>query len=128
MTISWLPFVALMKEEGSTRPCPQCGAPVPEDAWNCPACQINLYWAQQHAGELRGLRQARGSAVPPETPDFLVESSRRVRGRGSGQVADGKVRALARQLLERTFFRQRTEGPGTPEGQPGTDLDRSSGQ
>jgi len=117
-----------MKQEGSISLCPQCGAPVPEDAWNCPACQINLYWAQQHAGELRSLREARGSAAPPETPGFLVESSRRVRGRSSGQAADGKVRALARQLLERTFFKQRRGELRAPEGQPGADVDGSSGQ
>ena len=128
MTISWLPFVALMNEESPTSLCPQCGAAVPREAWNCPACQINLYWAQQHAGELRSLREARGSATPPETPGFLVESSRRVRGRGSSPAADGKVRALARQLLERTFFRQRTEASPAPEGQPRRDVDGSSEQ
>jgi hypothetical protein len=27
--------------------CPQCGADTPEGAWNCPSCQVTLYWAHE---------------------------------------------------------------------------------
>lgn len=58
--------------------CPQCGVPNEDDAKNCRGCRVNLYWAFQHYQELASIREADRLAPQPETPSFLIETSRRV--------------------------------------------------
>lgn len=60
--------------------CPQCGATNEDDAKNCQGCRINLYWAFQHYEELATIREAHRLAAHPETPSFLVETSKRIDG------------------------------------------------
>jgi hypothetical protein len=58
--------------------CPQCGTGNEEDVKNCRRCRINLYWAFQHYEELAAIREANKLAPRPETPSFLVETSRKI--------------------------------------------------
>ncbi len=58
--------------------CPQCGTINEDDVKNCKACRINMYWAFQHHEELAAIRQANVLASRPETPPFLIETSRRI--------------------------------------------------
>lgn len=81
--------------------CPQCGADVPEDAWNCPACRINLYWAHQHFEELAHIRTRQGLRRRPDTPPFLIavherELAERARRGGNAMT---KVRQVARRVM-----------------------------
>lgn len=58
--------------------CPQCGTINEDDVKNCRGCCINLYWAFQHYEELAAIREANRLAIRPETPSFLVETSKRI--------------------------------------------------
>ena len=58
--------------------CPQCGAVNDDDAKNCKACRINLYWAFQHYQELASLRQNNQLPPRPESASFLVETSKKI--------------------------------------------------
>lgn len=58
--------------------CPQCGLENEDDVKNCRGCRVNMYWAFQHYRELATIREAARLAAQPETPSFLVETSRRV--------------------------------------------------
>ena len=58
--------------------CPKCGAANEDDAKNCRACCINLYWAFQHYEELTTIRQANRLASHQETPAFLLDTSKRI--------------------------------------------------
>ena len=58
--------------------CPQCGTLNEDDAKNCKACRVNLYWAFQHYEELAALREANKLASRPETASFLIETSKRI--------------------------------------------------
>ena len=58
--------------------CPQCGTINEDDVKNCKGCRINMYWAVQHYEELAALRQANSLASHPESPPFLLETSKRI--------------------------------------------------
>ena len=58
--------------------CPQCGTINEDDAKNCKACRINLYWAFQHYEELAAIRKANDLAARPETATFLIETSKKI--------------------------------------------------
>ncbi|HEY6411193.1 MAG TPA: hypothetical protein VIY29_27355 [Ktedonobacteraceae bacterium] len=58
--------------------CPQCGSTNEDDAKNCSACRVNLYWAFQHYEELARLRQANKLSSRPESAPFLVETSKKI--------------------------------------------------
>ena len=58
--------------------CPQCGTMNEDDVKNCARCRVNLYWAFQHSEELAAIREANQLAPRPETPRFLIETSKRV--------------------------------------------------
>ena len=58
--------------------CPQCGTQNEDDAKNCQGCRVNLYWAFQHYDELAALREANRLAPKPDSPSFLVETSKRI--------------------------------------------------
>jgi hypothetical protein len=81
--------------------CPQCGAEAPEDAWNCPACRINLYWAHQHFDELSQIRARQGLESHASTPPFLVTvHERALTDRAPrGGNAMNKVRQIARRVM-----------------------------
>ena len=81
--------------------CPQCGTDVPEDAWNCPSCRINLYWAHQHYEELARIRAQQGLDTGASTPSFLVAVSKRELNdrAGRGLNVMNKVRTIARRVM-----------------------------
>jgi hypothetical protein len=81
--------------------CPQCGAEVPEDAWNCPSCRINLYWAHLHYEELARIRTQQGLDTHASTPSFLVAVSQRelTDRAGRGLNVMNKVRTIARRVM-----------------------------
>lgn len=54
--------------------CPQCGAEVPDEEWNCPQCRINVYWASQHYSDLARIRRRLGLASAADTPSFLRQA------------------------------------------------------
>ncbi len=58
--------------------CPQCGITNEDDIKNCKGCRVNMYWAFQHYEELSAIRQADKLASRPETPTFLIETSKRI--------------------------------------------------
>ncbi len=58
--------------------CPQCGTANEDDIKNCKGCRINMYWAFQHFDELVAIREANKLASRPETPPFLIDSSKRI--------------------------------------------------
>ena len=58
--------------------CPKCRTVNEDDAKNCRACRINLYWAFQHYEELLTIRQASQVASHQETPSFLLDTSIRI--------------------------------------------------
>lgn len=58
--------------------CPQCRTSNKEDVKNCRECCINLYWAFQHYEELAQIRQTNKLAPRPETPEFLVKTSKTI--------------------------------------------------
>jgi len=58
--------------------CPQCGLANENDVKNCCRCRVNMYWAYQHYQELASLREAVRLDPQPETPSFLIDTSKRV--------------------------------------------------
>jgi hypothetical protein len=58
--------------------CPQCGTTNDDDVKNCRGCRVNMYWAYQHYEELAAIREANKLAPRPETPPFLIETSKRI--------------------------------------------------
>ncbi len=58
--------------------CPQCGTSNEDAVKNCQGCRVNLYWAFQHYEELAALREATRIALRPQTPAFLIETSKRI--------------------------------------------------
>jgi hypothetical protein len=58
--------------------CPQCKATNEDDVKNCKRCRVNLYWAFQHYEELATIQQANELVAHPETPSFLIETSKRI--------------------------------------------------
>jgi hypothetical protein len=81
--------------------CPQCGAETPDDAWNCVACRINLYWAHQHYAELAHIREQQGAGVVTTTPPFLVVAHQRELSERAERGLGGmnKVREIARRVM-----------------------------
>ena len=83
--------------------CPQCGAEIPEEEWNCVSCRMNVYWASQHYENLSDIRQRQGLPDAAQTPGFLVRAhatamdERALRG---GRV-EHKVRQIARLAMRR---------------------------
>jgi hypothetical protein len=90
--------------------CPRCGAAAPDDAWNCPRCRINLYWAIQHLDGLAEIREDLGLPERSPSPPFLVQAHRDAmddRARRATPV-DNKVRVAARKVM-----RRKTSGDGS---------------
>jgi len=58
--------------------CPQCGTMNEDDVKNCRGCRVNMYWAFQHYEELAAIRAMRKLATRPETPSFLITTSKRI--------------------------------------------------
>ncbi|GAC1447919.1 MAG: hypothetical protein PVSMB4_04230 [Ktedonobacterales bacterium] len=81
--------------------CPQCDAEVPDGAWNCSICSVNLYWASQHQAELTHLRERQGLSTPPSTPPFLRNVHKRALDERAahGGNTENKVRAIARRVM-----------------------------
>jgi hypothetical protein len=83
--------------------CPQCGAEVPDQEWNCGSCRINVYWASQHYDELARIRRRQGVEAGASTPPFLLEthqSAMEERAAGGGRV-EHRVRRIARLVMGR---------------------------
>lgn len=93
--------------------CPNCGAEAPADAWNCPACRMNLYWAVQHYDGLAELRGEQGRPEHAASPSFLVTAHRHAMDERArhGAPPENKVRATARKLMQRK--RAEAEPPGS---------------
>jgi len=87
--------------------CPQCDADAPEDAWNCPSCRINLYWATQHYDVLAQLRERRGLPGGASSPAFLLASHKQAMAEreARGAPRESKVRAVARKVMRRGAVR-----------------------
>jgi hypothetical protein len=81
--------------------CRQCGAEVPDQEWNCPACRINVYWAYQHLDDLTEVRGRSGLAARPNTPSFLLSCSKHALEERAARVAriPSKVREIARRAM-----------------------------
>ncbi len=58
--------------------CPQCTTLNEDNTKNCKGCRVNLYWAFQHYEELAAIREANTLVPRPETPSFLVETSKKI--------------------------------------------------
>ncbi len=58
--------------------CPQCGTENEDDVKNCTECRVNMYWAFQHYEELAAIREANKLAPHPDSPSFLIETSKKV--------------------------------------------------
>ena len=58
--------------------CPQCATMNEDDVKNCTCCRINMYWAAQHYAELAAIRDANKLALRPETPAFLIATSKKI--------------------------------------------------
>ncbi len=58
--------------------CPQCGTMNEDDSKNCKECRVNMYWAFQHYEELAAIREANKLVPRPESPSFLVETSKKI--------------------------------------------------
>lgn len=83
--------------------CPQCGAEIPDEQWNCASCRINVYWASQHYDSLARVRQQQGLSAAPATPSFLVRAHERAMNERTGHAGDveNKVRQIARAAMRR---------------------------
>lgn len=81
--------------------CPQCGTEIADEEWNCPACRINVYWAQRHFEDLAATRRREGLPPSPTTPAFLVSCSKRVVEERAERLvnADAKTREIARRAM-----------------------------
>jgi len=90
--------------------CPRCGVEAPDDAWNCTACRINLYWATQHYEGLVVVREGLGLPEGSPSPPFLVKAHKDAMEdrAGRGGLADNKVRAAARKVMRRKQAREVT--------------------
>ena len=83
--------------------CPNCGAQLADEAWNCDACRMNVYWATQHYKDLAGIRRQHSLPETAPTPSFLLsahERAMRERVARDG-VVEHKVRVIARQAIRR---------------------------
>ncbi len=81
--------------------CPQCGAPAPDEEWNCPSCRMNLYWASRHYAGLAMIRQRHGDPAAAQTPPFLLsahEGAMTERADHGGRV-EHRVRQIARRVM-----------------------------
>lgn len=83
--------------------CPQCGAEIPDQEWNCLSCRMNVYWASQHYEGLAQIRRQQGLQDTAETPAFLVQAHATAmdeRASRGGRV-EHKVRQIARLAMRR---------------------------
>lgn len=80
--------------------CPRCQEETPDDALNCAACHINLYWARNHYQDLATVRVEQGlDRSATSSPSFLVrahDDAISERGRHPEEVAR-KMRSFARK-------------------------------
>jgi len=83
--------------------CPQCGAEIPDNDWNCPSCRINIYWAREHYDELAQIRAQQGINAAASTPAFLIKTHRDAMDEraGRGGRVEHRVRQIARAVLRR---------------------------
>lgn len=83
--------------------CPRCDGVAPDDAWNCPHCRINLYWAIQHHDGLAEIRDGLGLPERTPSPAFLVEAHRDAMDDRARRLTpvDNKVRVAARKVMRR---------------------------
>jgi hypothetical protein len=83
--------------------CPRCGSAAPDEAWNCPRCRINLYWAIQHHDGLVELREELGWPDRSASPSFLVQAHRDAMDERAPHLprVDNKVRVAARKVMQR---------------------------
>jgi len=83
--------------------CPQCGAEISDEAWNCASCGMNVYWATQHFEDLARAREEKGLPPQPDTPAFLRRALERAEIERNAAVgrADDKVRQVARRTMQR---------------------------
>jgi hypothetical protein len=83
--------------------CPQCGAEVPDEEWNCPECRINVYWASQHYPDLARIRRGLGLASAADTPSFLRQAHEHAMNERAeaGGRAEHRVRQIARRVMRR---------------------------
>jgi hypothetical protein len=91
--------------------CPRCATEAPDDAWNCPSCRINLYWATQHYEGLAEIRDGLGLPASASSPLFLIKAHTDAmddRARRGG-IVENKVRATARKVMRR---KQESNSPG----------------
>jgi hypothetical protein len=83
--------------------CPQCHEETPDDALNCTACHINLYWAKNHYEDLAKVRGDQGlERSTNSSPGFLVQAHDDAvaeRGRHPEAVAK-KMRTFARKMQD----------------------------
>jgi hypothetical protein len=90
-------------EAGSTVRCPQCEVAIPDDAWNCPSCRVNVYWARRHYEDLARIRQDQGLPARASTPPFLIKTHENAiddrAGRGGG--VEHRVRKIARIFMRK---------------------------
>ena len=83
--------------------CPHCLEETADDALNCGACHINLYWAKNHYAGLAELRSEQGLDPSVKTsPAFLVKAH-------DDAVAERRRRPdeVARKM--RSFARRRSD-------------------
>jgi hypothetical protein len=83
--------------------CPQCGAEIPDDEWNCSSCRMNVYWATRHYQDLAAIRSRQGLPGSAPTPAFLIKAHERAmdeRADHGGRV-EHKVRQIARRAMGR---------------------------
>jgi hypothetical protein len=83
--------------------CPNCGAQLAEEAWNCDACRMNVYWATQHYDDLAGIRRQQSLPESAPTPTFLLSAHERAMNERVERdgVVEHKVRVIARQAIRR---------------------------
>lgn len=88
---------------GEDMQCPQCGADIGRDEWNCASCRINVYWVTQHYDDLAAIRHGQGQEVTARTPSFLIDAHQRAMGEraGRGGGDEHKVRRIARVMINR---------------------------
>ena len=103
--------------------CPQCETELPDDAWNCTTCAINVYWASRHLDDIARLRRQQGLSSAPDTAPFLLRSYAQAMSERAPNLdrADDRVRQLARRSMRRRS--QQSGADGDDPSQDGTTLE-----
>jgi hypothetical protein len=91
------------EDSGLAIHCPQCGAVIPEDAWNCASCRVNVYWARRHYEDLARIREDQGLPARAATPGFLIKTheSALADRAGRGGRVEHRVRNIARIFMRK---------------------------